>query len=69
QEMHVIGKRVIGRKDLMLESYVPGSLRLEEQPLPAGWKGLQKLQVMIDKIYCLRNGVLYIYSNKVAEKE
>lgn len=69
QDMQVIGNRVIGRKDHLLESYMPGSLRLEEQPLPAGWQAIQKLQVTIDKIYCLRNGVLFVYSSKADVKE
>ncbi|HOA38089.1 MAG TPA: hypothetical protein PLQ65_01180 [Flavihumibacter sp.] len=69
QEMQVIGNRVIGRKDHVLESYVPGSLQLAQQVLPASWTDIQKLQVTIDKIYCLRNGILFVYLNKAAEKE
>ena len=69
QEMQVIGNRVIGRKDHVLESYVPGSLQLAQQVLPASWTDIKKLQVTIDKIYCLRNGILFVYLNKAAEKE
>lgn len=69
QEMQVIGNRVIGRKDHLLESYTPGSLQMEEQVLPAAWKEIRKLQVTIDKIYCLRDGKVYVYLNKVATKE
>ncbi|GAO41815.1 hypothetical protein FPE01S_01_08290 [Flavihumibacter petaseus NBRC 106054] len=61
-DFQVIGKKVIGRKGTLLESYVPGALQLQEIAMPAQLTGVQKMQVTIDKLYCLKDGSLFIYA-------
>jgi hypothetical protein len=61
-DFQVIGKRVFGRKGTLLESYTPGSLDLREQSLPELLLGTKKVQLSIDYLYCLKDGVLHIYS-------
>ncbi len=61
QDVQVIGNRLLGRKGDMLESYVPGSMELKEQPIPDLLKDATKIQVTIDHLYILKNGRLHIY--------
>lgn len=68
-DIQVLGNRVIGRKKNFLESYTPGTLQILEQPLPAKMDEAQKIQVSMDKLYCLRGGQLYIYSLNNQQKE
>lgn len=61
-DMQVIGNRVLGRKDTMLESYIPGTLDLKEQAVPELLQGADKVQVSMDFLYILKAGKLHIYS-------
>ncbi len=60
-DVQVLGNRVIGRKGETLESYVPGTLKLEEQSLPILLTGVTKVLVSIDRLYCLKDGKVFIY--------
>ncbi len=62
QDFQIIGKYIVGRKGDLLERYQLSSLLLQERTLPAVLKDVRKLRIAVDKLYCLRNGQLYIYS-------
>lgn len=61
-DLQVIGNRVLGRKGDLLESYVPGSMELKEQPVAELFQGAVKVQVGLDHLYVLKQGRLFIYS-------
>ncbi|MBC6491624.1 hypothetical protein ACFSQD_12130 [Flavihumibacter stibioxidans] len=61
-DVQVIGNRFIGRKGEQLESYTTGTLDLKEQELGELLKGAKKIQLSMDHLYVLRDGVLHIYT-------
>lgn len=62
EDFQVVGKYIVGRKGILLERYQLSSLLLQERTLPAVLKNVTKARIAIDRLYCLRNGFLYIYS-------
>ena len=62
QDFQLAGKYIVGRKGVLLERYQLSSLSLEEIRLPEILKNTDKIQIAINRLYCLRNGGLYIYS-------
>ncbi len=62
QDFQLAGKYIVGRKGVLLERYQLSSLLLEEIRLPEILKNADKIQIAINRLYCLRNGGLYIYS-------
>lgn len=61
-DVQVIGGRVLGRKNNLLESYIPGTLELKEQAVPEVLEGAVKVQVSMEFLYVLKSGKLHIYS-------
>jgi len=62
EDFQVVGKYIVGRKGILLERYQLSSLLLQERTLPAVLKNVTKARIAIDRLYCLRDGFLYIYS-------
>jgi hypothetical protein len=62
QDFQLAGKYMVGRKGVLLERYRLSTLLIEEKTLPEILKNTSKIQIAIDRLYCLRNGGLYIYS-------
>jgi hypothetical protein len=62
QDFQLAGKYVVGRKGVLLERYQLSTLLVEEKTLPGILKNTAKIRIAIDRLYCLRNGSLYIYS-------
>ena len=62
QDFQLVGKFMVGRKGTLLERYQLSTLLLEERRLPEILKDAVKVRIAIDRLYCLRNGRLYIYS-------
>jgi len=61
-DFQLAGKFIIGRKGVMLERYQLSTFLVEEKTLPAILKNAEKIKIAINRLYCLRNGSLYIYS-------
>ncbi|KIC89686.1 hypothetical protein [Flavihumibacter sp. ZG627] len=61
-DFQVIGDDVVGRKGTMLLRYTPGTLMTKELLLPEPLHGVDKMQVVMDHLYCLKDGVLFVYS-------
>lgn len=62
QDFQVVGKYIVGRKGDLLERYQLSTLLLQERLLPVILKDAAKVRIAIDRLYCLRNGNLYIYA-------
>jgi hypothetical protein len=62
QDFQVVGKYIVGRKGDLLERYQLATLLLQERSLPVILKDAAKVRIAIDRLYCLRNGYLYIYA-------
>lgn len=62
QDFQLVGRYMVGRKGTLLERYQLSTLLLEERRLPEILKDAVKVRIAIDRLYCLRNGRLYIYS-------
>jgi hypothetical protein len=61
-DIHVINGSVLGRKDGKLMQYKPGTLSLQEQDLNQILKGVSKIKISINALYCLENGLISMYS-------
>jgi len=62
KDFQVVGKYIVGRKGDQLERYQLSTLLLQERSLPVILKDVVKVRIAIDRLYCLRNGYLYIYA-------
>ena len=62
QDFQLAGKYIVGRKGILLEKYQLSTLLVEEKTLPGILKNTDKIKIAMDRLYCLRNGRLYIYS-------
>jgi hypothetical protein len=62
QDFQLAGKYMVGRKGVLLERYKLSTLLIEEKTLPGILKNTDKIRIAIDRLYCLRNGGLYVYS-------
>lgn len=61
-DFQVIENNIIGRKGTTLERYQLNSLRLQELTLPTILKEVNKMRIAGNKLYCLKQGNVYIYS-------
>jgi hypothetical protein len=61
QDVQIMGKYILGRRGSTLERYQFSSLDLQEKSLPEVLRGVTRMQVAMDRLYCLRDGHLYIY--------
>lgn len=62
QDFQMAGKYIVGRKGVLLERYLLSSLSLEEKRLPGILKNTDKIRIAGERLFCLRGGILYIYS-------
>ena len=62
QDFQLAGKYMVGRKGVLLERYQLSTLLIEEKMLPGILKNTDKIRIAIDRLFCLRNGSLFIYS-------
>jgi hypothetical protein len=60
-DFQVIENNIIGRKGVTLERYQLNTLQLKELALPAILTGVTKMRIVGNRLYCLRQGNLYIY--------
>jgi hypothetical protein len=58
----VIGNSLYGRDANMLYRYEPGTLNLNNYPIPAAMRNAQKIKITSGYLYLLRNNRLEIYS-------
>jgi hypothetical protein len=61
-DFQLVGKFIVGRRGVLLERYQLSTLLLQERMLPGVLKDVTKVRIAVDRLYCLRNGRLYIYS-------
>jgi hypothetical protein len=62
QDFQLAGKFMVGRKGVLLERYQLSTLLIEEKMLPGILKNTDKIRIAMDRLFCLRNGSLFIYS-------
>lgn len=60
-EFDVIGNTVYGRDAGMLYKYEPGTLQLQQYPVPPAMQDARKLKITRDCLYLLRNNGLEVY--------
>lgn len=58
----VIGNAMYGRDANMLYRYEPGTLNLQNYPIPAGMQDAQKIKITPGNLYVLRNDRLEVFS-------
>jgi hypothetical protein len=61
-DFQVIENNIIGRKGVTLERYQLNTLRLKELSLPGILNNVTKMRITGNRLYCLRQGNLYIYN-------
>ncbi|MBZ5858627.1 hypothetical protein [Flavihumibacter profundi] len=61
-DVQVIGNRILGRKGKILVSYALNSMDLREQDMKSLLQGVKKIQLAMDHLYCLKDGVLQVYT-------
>jgi hypothetical protein len=61
-DFQVIDNNIIGRKGITLERYQLNTLQLKELALPSILKEVTKIRIAGNRLYCLRQGNLYIYA-------
>lgn len=62
QDFQVVGDKVIGRKNTVLQQYRPGSLSLQEYPLSGKLTHVDKMIISTGYLYCMQNGFIHVYS-------
>lgn len=62
QDFQVIGTVIFGRKGTLLERYQLNTLQLQEKNLPGILHNATRIHIAINRLYCLKQGRLYIYS-------
>ena len=62
QDFQVVGNKVFGRRNAVLQQYQPGTLSLQEYPLGNTLSNMDKMMVSTSNLYCLKDGVIYVYS-------
>ncbi len=62
QDVQVVGDKVLGRKNNVLQQYQPGSLNLKEYPLGNQFLHMDKMVISSSRLYCLKDGAIYVYS-------
>ena len=64
KDFDVIGKNLLGRDDTKFYRYEPGTLNMQEEPIPAAYSGASRIQITSNVIYVLKKSGLEIYSRK-----
>jgi hypothetical protein len=64
QDFDVIDKNLLGRDDRQFFRYLPGSLNMQEEPIPPAYAGAIRIRITPTLIYVLKKTGLEIYSRK-----
>jgi hypothetical protein len=64
QDFDVIGKNLLGRDDHDLYRYQPGTLDLQEQPIPGAYRDAIRIRITPTIVYVLKKTGLEVYSKK-----
>lgn len=64
KDFDVIGKNMLGRDDTNFYRYQPGTLNMQEEPIPAAYQGASHIHITPTVIYVLKKTGLEIYSRK-----
>ncbi len=64
KDFDVIGKNLLGRDDVKFYRYEPGTLNMQEEPLPVAYKDASRIHITSTVIYVLKKTGLEIYSRK-----
>lgn len=63
-DFDVIDKNLLGRDDHNFFRYQPGTLNMQEEPIPAAYAGASRIRITPSVIYVLKKTGLEIYSRK-----
>jgi len=64
RDFDVIDKSLLGRDDHHFFRYQPGTLNMQEEPIPAAYAGASRIRITPSVIYVLKKTGLEIYSRK-----
>jgi len=64
RDFDVIDKSLLGRDDRTFFRYQPGTLNMQEEPIPAAYAGASHIRITPSVIYVLKKTGLEIYSRK-----
>jgi hypothetical protein len=64
KDFSVIGQNLLGRDDAKFYRYQPGTLNMQEQPIPADYQGASHIYITPTIIYVLKKTGLEVYSRK-----
>jgi hypothetical protein len=64
KDFEVIGKNLLGRDDRKFYRYEPGTLRMQEQPIPAAYEGASHIRIAPAAVYVLKKTGLEVYTKK-----
>jgi hypothetical protein len=64
KDFNVIGQNLLGRDDAKFYRYQPGTLNMQEEPIPAAYQGASHIHITPNIIYVLKKTGLEIYSRK-----
>jgi hypothetical protein len=64
KDFEVIGKNLLGRDEKNFYRYQPGTLNMQEQPIPAEYEGASHIRITPTAIYVLKKNGLEVYSRK-----
>lgn len=64
RDFDVIDKSLLGRDDHTFFRYQPGTLNMQEEPIPAAYAGASRIRITPSAIYVLKKTGLEIYSRK-----
>lgn len=64
KDFNVIGKNLLGRDERNFYRYQPGTLRMQEEPVPEAYKGAVHIRITPMVIYVLKKTGLEVYSRK-----
>ena len=64
KDFGVIGKNLLGRDSVKFYRYQPGTLNMQEEPIPASYAGARHIRITPNIIYVLKKAGLEVYSRK-----
>lgn len=64
KDFDVIDKNLLGRDDRSFYRYQPGTLNMQEEPIPTAYAGATRIHITPSVIYVLKKTGLEIYSRK-----
>ncbi|HEV3326940.1 MAG TPA: hypothetical protein VG052_15100, partial [Puia sp.] len=64
KDFDVIGKNILGRDETKFYRYQQGTLNMQEEPIPAAYRGAIHIRITPTVIYVLKKTGLEIYTRK-----